>query len=147
MTDACKFMPGDYTFSSGGNGNCHTILSFQPNSAVKSIIRWEPRRGRGGQYFQTTRHTFSFQSPVFATNIPVTHFHHNPPVSMFSVKTVTDATHRRGTRISFCLFILSLMAFPEPHVSKSIPEASYSELKYRLRVYPHNFARGHSSLS
>ncbi len=90
----------------------------------------------GRPYFQTTRHTFSFQSPVFTTNISVTHFHHNPLVSMFSVKTVTDATHRRGTRLSFCLFILSLMAFPEPLVSKSIPKASYSELTYIVRVYP-----------
>lgn len=47
-------------------------------------------------------------SPVFTKNIPVTHFHHNPLVSMFPVKTMTETTHRSGAQISFYLFILSL---------------------------------------
>lgn len=143
MTGECKFMPGDYTFASGGNRNCHTILSFQPHSTGKSIIHWEPgRRRRRRGYFQMTRHTFSFQSPVFTKNIPVIHFHHNLPVSMFSVRPATDATHRRGIQISSCLFILSPMPFPEPHVSKSAPKGSYSELKCGVRVYPRHFASG-----
>lgn len=60
MTDEFKFMPGDYTFSSGGSRNCHTILSFQPNSTVKSIILWEGE-GKGGAMLPDDRaHIFLF---------------------------------------------------------------------------------------
>lgn len=50
-----------------------------------------------GGYFQSTSHKFSFQSPVSTKRSPVIHFYHNPLVSMFSVKTVTDAKYRRQT--------------------------------------------------
>lgn len=92
-----------HSFCSMGKANCHTSLSFQPNSTVKSTICGS--LGDGGGWFQLTRHIFSFQSPVFTKNSPVTHFHHNLLVSMFSVKTVTDAKHRRHTWISSYLFI------------------------------------------
>lgn len=81
MTDECKFMPGDYTFSSWGQTNCHTILSFQLNGTVKSILCWEPGTRVVvvvGGCFQTTRQHISFQTPVFTENILVSHFHHNP---------------------------------------------------------------------
>lgn len=106
-----RFMLGDYTFFSGGNRNCRTILSFQPNSTVKSIIRWEPGRS-GGKYSEMTRHTFSFQSPVFTKNIFVTHFHHNPLVSMLLVKMVLriGEEERNTNLILFIYFVAD--AFP-----------------------------------
>lgn len=124
-------MPGDYILSSEGKRNCHTILSFQPNP----FSIWSLGEGVGVGYFQTTRHTFSFQSSVYTKNILVTHFHHNPMVSVFSVKTDRCSAQVRGTQISFYLLILSLMPFPEPCVSKSIHKSHIQNCNIWVRLY------------
>lgn len=131
ITNKCKFMPGDYIFSSKGKRNCHTILSFQPNP----LSVWSLGEGVGVGYFQTTRHTFSFQSSVYTKNILVTHFHHNPMVSMFSVKTVTDAPHRREGHKSHSICLFCPWSLSLSHVS---PRAFIS-LIFRTEIYEWGF--------
>lgn len=110
----------DYVFSSEGQRNCRTKLSFWPDSPVKTIIhlkseRWECISRGQGTYF------FVFQCYVFAKNILVTHFHHNLLVSVFSLKT--DVSHRREhISHSICLFCPWCVS-PESCVSKGIRNA------------------------
>lgn len=77
-------MPEDYRFVSGGNRKL-SHHPFIPGKIVQSNpLSTESWAEEGGPQLDMTRHTFSFQSPVFTKNISVTHFHHNPPVSVFS---------------------------------------------------------------